>query len=381
MVMTRIVISGTGFIGRGLALALCQQPRFALTGIYTRRRPSDVEHPTAELLSNDLSHCLSDCDILVECSGDVLHACDVIDAAHQRNIPVVTMNSEFHVTVGSAFLDSGYLTEAEGDQPGCLAALHRRVTAMGFEPVVLGNIKGFLNHTPTAEDMKMWSQKQGISLDQVTAFTDGTKIQIEQAFVANGLGANILQDGLAGPSSAQLQDAAKLLAQRAEQEQCAPISDYVLNAGGPPGVFIVARHEQAQQPLLQYLKLGEGPFYFLLQPFHLCHLEILHTLDAVVAEAKPLLNNGRTPTVGVVAVAKQPIHAGDTLERAIGSFTLRGEARMFCEHEKYVPIGLLQHVTFTHDIPAGAAVEWQHVTLPHSRALILFRQLLDKSIQ
>ena len=39
--------------------------------------------------------------------------------------------------------------------------------------------------------MLHWSRRNGISLPMVTAFTDGTKLQIEQALVANGLGATI----------------------------------------------------------------------------------------------------------------------------------------------------------------------------------------------
>ena len=45
-------------------------------------------------------------------------------------------------------------------------------------------MKGFLNHHPTPGEMRYWAKRQGISLRQVTSFTDGTKIQIEQAFVA-----------------------------------------------------------------------------------------------------------------------------------------------------------------------------------------------------
>ena len=38
--------------------------------------------------------------------------------------PVVTMDSELQVTTGSYFVGQGYITEADGDQPGCLARLH-----------------------------------------------------------------------------------------------------------------------------------------------------------------------------------------------------------------------------------------------------------------
>ena len=375
--MPRIAICGTGFIGTGLALALQQHHELTISHVFTRRPIDQVEHPAPACLTNDIETLLSDCDLLVECSGDVLLAADVIAAAHERQLPVVTMNSEFHVTVGSAFVDSGYLTEADGDQPGCLAALKEKITAMGFTPVVFGNIKGFLNQDPSPEDMAYWAEKQGISLPQVTAFTDGTKIQIEQALVANGLGATLLAPGMVGPESAELETAAFALARQAEASGAISVSDYVLNAGGPAGVFIVARHADDQQRFLKYLKLGEGPWYFLLQPFHLCHLEMVGTIQAVLEGRRPLLNNGRCPEVGVVAVAKQDLPAGTAVPRALGSFDFRGEAVAFAEHQNAVPIGLLQGAELIQPLRAGETVCWDQVRLPDSLALRIFRTLLE----
>lgn len=376
--MSFIAICGTGFIGVGLALALERHPRLKVSQVYTRRPVREVEHPFPEVLTNDREKLLSGCELLVECSGDVLLASEIVAAAHQRGIPVVTMNSEFHVTVGSAFVDTGYLTEAEGDQPGSLAALNEKVTAMGFRPVVFGNIKGFLNTKPSREDMVFWSEKQGISLPQVTAFTDGTKIQIEQALVANGLGANLLRSGMMGPDSPDLEAAAKQLAEMAEEHEAGPVSDYVLNAGGPAGVFVVARHDAEQQRFLKYLKLGEGPYYFLLQPFHLCHLEMVGTIEAVLNGRQPLLNNGRKPSVGVCAIAKADMEAGDIVTRALGSFAFRGETLPFEQHRDFVPIGLLQDCQLIDTIREGDRVRWDHVTVPDSLALRLFNTLLEE---
>ena len=376
--MTRVAISGTGFIGSGLALALSNHSRLSLGPVLTRRPANLVGHPFPGHLCNDLQRFVRDADVVVECSGDVLHATEVVAAALAADKPVVTMNSEFHVTTGSAFHGAGYLTEAEGDQPGCLAALDRRVKSMGFRPIVYGNIKGFLEHKPSRDQMQFWARKQGISLQQVTAFTDGTKVQIEQAFVANALGAGILRDGLAGPVSADLEAAAMALAEQAEDAGRMPVSDYVLNAGGPAGVFIVARHDSAQQRFLKYLKLGDGPFYVLVQPFHLCHLEMATTIEAAINGQPPLMTNGPTPGVGIAAVAKQDMDAGAQIERALGSFECRGEAIAFAAHHDYVPIGLLQAVELTRPVKAGERLRWDQVRLPGSLALDCFRQLLGR---
>ena len=371
-----IGISGSGFIGHGLAKHLARGDQYPLGPILTRRPVIDVRHRFPQQLCTDTDSLLRRCDLVVECSGDVLHATEVIEQALAAGKPVVTMNTEFHITVGSAFIGRGILSEAEGDQPGSLAALHRRSLGMGFEPLVLGNIKGFLNHHPAPDQMQYWAKRQGISLAQVTAFTDGSKIQCEQALVANGCQVGIARPGLLGPVSANLQEAAFLLAAEAEKLG-RPISDYVLNAGGPAGIFVVGKHPDADA--LRYLKLGDGPYYFLLQPFHLCHLEIPATI-AMALRGEILLNNGSKPGTGVIALAKHDLKPGDRIDRALGGFPCRGEAVSFSSHHQHPPIGLLQHATVEKPIAAGTAIRWEQVSLPGSRALTLFRKLLDENV-
>ena len=109
-----------------------------------------------------------------------------------------------------------HITEAEGDQPGSIATLYREAIDIGFIPLVLGSIKGYLNTNPSEADMRYWAERNGISLAQVTAFTDGTKVQVEQVHVANGLGADILKQGLMGPESDSHIDGALRLAEIAD---------------------------------------------------------------------------------------------------------------------------------------------------------------------
>ena len=144
-------------------------------------------------LTSSLHQLIHQSDLIVECTGDAIYATEIVDRALRAGRPIVTMDSEFHVTTGSYFTDRGVLTESQGDQPVSIAALAEQAGEMGLEPLVYGNRKGFYNPDPTLEQMQCWATAQGISLRQVTSFTDGTKIQIEAALVANGLGARIAQ--------------------------------------------------------------------------------------------------------------------------------------------------------------------------------------------
>ncbi|EXF45319.1 NAD(P)-dependent oxidoreductase [Pseudomonas sp. BAY1663] len=257
------------------------------------RRPltSLADFPLADALTNSLDELIDNSDLIVECSGDVFHGTSVIERAFEAGLPVVTVNAELQVTTGSYLAGRGFITEAEGDQPGSLAALREEALQMGFQPLVYGNMKGYLNHDPSLEDMTYWAQRQGISVDQTTSFTDGTKVQIEQVIIGNGLGATITRQGMEGLASTSLDDSASLLAMMAERAG-QPIVDYVIPSGYPAGgVFLVGRHDENQARAIEYFKLGRGPFYTLLRPFHLCSLEVGKTVRRVLAGGGVLLNN------------------------------------------------------------------------------------------
>lgn len=371
----RIGLVGTGFIASGFARLIHNHaPDLSLTSVLTRRPLEQAgSFPFPERLTQSVQQLIDTSDIIVECSGDVLHSTEVIDQALRAGKPVVTMNSEFHVTTGSWFADKGLLTEAEGDQPGCIAALHEEAVMMGFKPIVYGNMKGFLNHLPKPEEMAYWSGKQGISIEQTTSFTDGTKIQIEQAFVANGFGATITRQGMEGPSAVDVNKTAIELA-RFAAELGQPIADYML-APGKAGVFVVGTHDAEEWKALNYLKLGDGPYYVLVKNFHLCQYEIVKTVRRVINGGGVLLNNSTHPTLSIVGIAKTALPVGTRIDRAIGGFQVRGEAARIQDVPGHVPMGLIQNAVITRPVEAGQILSFDDVELPDSLALNISRKL------
>ena len=366
---TRIGVIGSGFVSKGFVMASDTQKDMAITKILTRTRIEErTDFPKQNMLTNSIDELINHSDIVVECSGDVIYATEIISRVMSEAIPVITMDSELQVTTGSYFAKLGFITEAEGDQPGSLAALHENVVQMGFKPLVYGNIKSFLNLTPKLSDMKYWARKQHISLDKVTSFTDGSKLQIEQALVANGLDAGIAVPGLIGIATDDLESGATILAKRAK-EIGYPISDYLLSPKLPAGVFIVAEHEEHQKDYLKYYKLGDGPFYVLLQAYHLCHLEIAKTIRRVINGGGILINNGRNPTISVAAIAKKRLNPGEKIKKGIGSFAVRGSAVRMAENRGHLPIGLLYNAVITKRVKAGEILSFDDVEIPDSLAL------------
>jgi predicted homoserine dehydrogenase-like protein len=238
--------------------------------------------------------------------------------------------------------------------------------------------------------MEEWGALQGISVEQVTSFTDGTKVHIEQVVVANGLDADLAPGGMVGGDTVHdgFREGAYALAEIAEGAGIV-MSDFLVASNTPspgrdrprPGVFIVATMPDARQrPSLKYYKLGDGPYYIFERPFHLCHFEISKTVRAVVDGDEPLLNNGANPRYGVAAVAKRDLIAGEAIERGVGGFSVRGEGVAIADDPDHVPIGLLTGATLRREVRAGETLRLADVELPESEALEAWLGTLKASL-
>lgn len=379
----RVGISGTGMISHCL-IRLIQRhyPQLKISRVLTRRNIATfTDFPAANALTHSIDDLVDHADIIVECSGDVHFGTEVIERAFEAGLPVVTVNAELQVTTGSYLAGRGLLTEAEGDQPGSLAALREDALQMGFEPLVYGNMKGYLNHNPSRADMEYWSKRQGTSLVQTTSFTDGTKVQIEQVIVGNGFGATISRQGLEGLASTDLNRSAEVLGLIAD-EIGRPIVDYVVPSGYPAGgVFLVCKHDADQAPAIEYFKLGAGPYYVLMRPFHLCSLEVGKTIRRVLSGGGVLLNNSTAPTLGVAAIAKRELVAGERISRGIGGFDVRGEAVRLVDSLNHVPIGLLSNAVLKRRLEPGQLVTFDDIDLQPSRALDIVLLQRQKSLK
>jgi len=364
-------------MARGLAFLL-NTKGIKVGAVLTRRSIETVgDFPLQKVLTNDLNKVIDTCDLVVECTGDPIHATVAVEAALLAGKPVVTLNAEFQVTTGSYFVGKGLMTESEGDQPGSIAALNRDAVDMGFDIKVFGNIKGFLNLSPTLEEMKYWADKQGLTVNQTTSFTDGTKVQIEQTLVANGLGASIYKPGFVAPRSNEMMDGASVLCRLADELK-SPVSDFIICPGNP-GVFVAGTHDSYQEKYLQYLKMGQGPYYTLVRPFHLCHLEMFKTIRSLYERGDVLLNNGTDPKYSVAAICKRDMAAGYYLERGIGAFDVRGSSVTINDCVDHVPIGLIQKATLKRDVESGQILTWDDLDIPDSRAREIWSEIIDVS--
>lgn len=371
----RLGIVGSGFIARHFALNLEKYQDFPVGRVLTRRPAGSVGGFPDRVITNSVDDLVSHVDVVVECSGDPVWATVVVEHAVEAGVPVVTMNTEFHITTGSAFVGRGLISEAEGDQPGCLAALHEDAVAMGFRPLAYGNMKGFLNLDPSPEEMAFWGEKQGISLPMVTSFTDGTKVQAEQVLVGNHFGADLIQEGMLGAPVADLAEGAAILADHARRLG-RRVTDFVVATNLPHGVFIVAEHDDSQQAALEYFKLGPGPNYTLVKNNIFVHLEILKTVRRLLETGRVLLDNSARPGLSLGAVAKRDLDVGERIPQGIGSFSLRGHAIRIREHPDHLPIGLIADAVIEAPVDRGELITEANARLPDTSAASMWRKKL-----
>ncbi|MCC5939093.1 MAG: NAD(P)-dependent oxidoreductase [Lunatimonas sp.] len=374
--LIRVGIVGTGGISRGLAKLIARRKDMVISKILTRRKGTIEDLGVSqEYLTNDMDRVLELSDVLVVSTGDAIYSTKVIEHAFTYGVPVVTMDADTQVLTGSWLSKRGVITEANGDQPGVLAALNKEVIQMGFKPLVYGNIKGFLNQNPSLEDMLFWAQKQGYSLSSVTSFTDGTKLQIEQALVANGLGVDILKRGMIGYETHDFQEGAFALAKEAAAAGKV-ISDYIISRESPPGVFITATHQEDLAPELKTYKLGDGPYYLLYKPTHLCFFEIPGTILDLLHRDEILLDNGSVPHASVATIAKRKLEAGSLISKGIGSMDVRGEAITILDEPNHVPIGLMSEAYLKRTVEPGELITFDDIEIPHSLAFDAWKETL-----
>ena len=108
-------------------------------------------------------------DILVECTGTIHYATNLIMKAIQNKKNVPLFNPEVDATIGpilKVYADQAgvMLSGADGDQPGVIMNLYRFVKGLGLTPLILGNIKGLQDFYRNPTTQASFSRPVGSSL-------------------------------------------------------------------------------------------------------------------------------------------------------------------------------------------------------------------------
>lgn len=290
--------------------------------------PGSGSDPSVERLLSD-----SPIDVLVEASNSIEDAYSYCRQALQHGAHVVLMNAEVDLAYGPALKaladqHGRVVTSDAGDQHGVLATMISEAELMGFSVIQAGNIKGFLDPYATPQSIAQEAAKRRLSATQCCAYTDGTKLHIEMAVLANALGYLPPPGGMTGPHAEHVEQALELF--DFDGYGGVPRVEYMIGAKPGGGVYLIVQPKtgfpEEQQRYLDYYKLPAskcGRYRLLYRPYHLCHLE---TPKAILTAARgsAILSPGVERTCDVYAHAKRDLIAGESISHAIGSAEIYG---------------------------------------------------------
>jgi predicted homoserine dehydrogenase-like protein len=394
----RVGLVGAGYAARGFASRIIRrQPGVELVAIANRTvaeaerayrqagvetvrrvdaaRDLDAAIRAGEPVVTDDPSVLTDCpaiEVIVEATGEVEFGAGVAVRAIDAGKHLILINAELDSILGPVLKTRAdaagvVMTDMAGDQPAVIMDLVDEVRLLGFRPILGGNIKSLLDHYRTPETQAEFARAHGQRPKMITSFADGTKIAAEMGVVSNATGFGVATRGMLGPRAERVEQAPEVFDLDALLER--PIVDYLIGAEPSFGVFVLGfEDDPVAREYMRFYKMGDGPVYTFYRPFHLGPLETIQTVARAVllhdAAAAPLGG----PVTEVVALAKRPMEAGDTLD-GIGGFTVYGmlENTATARQERLLPIGLSDGAKLVRAVGIDDALTFDDVVLAPDR--------------
>lgn len=335
----------------------------------------------------DVFCALTEMDVFVEATGAIEFAAQMMLKAFSYGKHVLSFNAELDSVLGPIILKKAkeYNVKyalGDGDQPGVTMNLYRYVAAMGFEPLVCGNIKGMQDHYRTPETQKGFAASWGMNPVMATNFADGTKVSFEQSCIANATNMKVAQRGMLGYSSTDHIDNLTHLYDIDMLREKGGIVEYVVGAKPSPGIFVYATTtDPLSVKYLRYGKLGEGPLYSFYAPYHLLFFDIASSICRLIDFDDPVIVPRKGSVVDVITLAKTDLHPGDTID-GIGGFKAYGVCENYpiVQEENLLPMGLSEGCKVIRMVKRDHPISYDDVQIPENRLIDKLRKEQIKTI-
>jgi predicted homoserine dehydrogenase-like protein len=339
------------------------------------RRPTVTANPGVALALDDL-------DVVVEATGALDFGAEVVLEALQAGRSVVSVNAEVDAAIGwllhvVAAAHGGIYTICDGDQPGQLMRTLDRVAHMHFDVVAAVNCKRHLDVHQSSATSAAFAARDGTSVPITVAAGDGTKMNIEQAIVAN----------LAGlpPDCRGMHGVPTTLAHVVEDVRQAisrdGVVEYTLGGDFGAGVLVVVRAPEPErvQRSLRFFKLGDGPEYAVFEAHTLVHFEMPRSIAEVVLDRAPLWSPAGPPVADVVAMAKRDLRPGDVID-GIGGDLSYGQIDTIEGAAGLLPIVLADRARVVRPVPMDEPIPLDAVEVDDTAPIARLRQLQDRMV-
>ena len=329
-------------------------------------------------------------DVVIDATGRPGVGASIGLTAMEHGKHLVMMNVEADVTIGAYLAHEArrlgvVYTLGAGDEPSSCIELINFVKSLGYPIIAAGKGKNNpLNIDATPDQYAAEAKARNMNARMLVEFVDGSKTMVEMAAISNATGLVPDRAGMHGPA-ATLDELATTLCPIADGGLLSQIGvvDYSIGKGVAPGVFVVTKapHPRIHERLSD-LKMGKGPYFKFVRPYHLTSLEVpLSCARAVLygaADMVPL----PVPTSEVCALAKKDLNPGDTLD-AIGEYTYRAWIMTVADAVKSqaVPCGLLEGGKVTKPIKKGELLIGSNVQVDRTSRIFALKQAQDNMLK
>lgn len=261
-------------------------------------------------------------DVFIEASNAMEATARSVLTALAHGQHVVMMNYEADLMFGPFLAAEAHsagrvYTVADGDQPTVIKRLVDDITLWGFDLAVAGNIKGYHDLYINPLTIAPEADKRGLDHKMCSSYTDGSKLCVEMAVLANGLGLSTAKPGMHGPRLKHVLEIFDHIDIPRIYEEQGPFVDYVLGAEPKGGVFVVGYTESSlQQNTLDWFppEMGDGPFYLFYRPYHLGAIEAMNCVIEAALDGSARLEPDYGMRTNVFSYGKKDLKAGDMID-------------------------------------------------------------------
>jgi predicted homoserine dehydrogenase-like protein len=297
------------------------------------------------------------------------------------------MNVEADITVGPILnwyaAQKGVIYAlAAGDEPAACMELYDLATAMGFDIVATGKGKNNpldRHASPADPQIQKEAERRGLSPYMLVEFVDGSKTMIEMAAVSNATGLIPDVRGMHGPltNRDELHHVFRLHQDGGLLSQFGVV-DYGIGKVAP-GVFLIIHTDHPRLREAMVLRdMGDGPYYTLFRPFHLCSIEVPLTAAMQVIRGQSNMQPLPRLVSEVFAVAKRDLNPGDKLDGIGGEcFYSLIDTYEKARAERLLPIGLAKNACITRPVAIDQPITFDDVDLHRPSTLLDLRLLQD----
>jgi len=307
--------------------------------------------------------------------------------AARRGQHLTMMNVEADITVGPilnwyAEKKGVIYALAAGDEPAACLELYDLATAMGFDIVATGKGKNNpldRHASPADPAIQKEAARRGLNPFMLVEFIDGSKTMIEMAAVSNATGLIPDVRGMHGPLTHrdELHRVFRLKKDGGILSRFGVV-DFGIGKVAP-GVFLVIHTDHPRLREAMVLRdMGEGPYYTLFRPFHLCSIEVPLTAALQVIRGKSNMQPLPRLVSEVFAVAKRDLQPGDRLDGIGGEcFYSLIDTYETAQAERLLPIGLAKNARMIRPVSIDQPLTLDDVELHQPSTVLQLRMLQD----